>query len=263
MISILHRGALYSMCAVVAGLLSVQAWAAQSSLPAELGAGPRDLSSVGQIPSFRPDPVVGSVSGDDSSARSTNASDVVGTLSIEDFQGTQSSLNYTHESAAGFRNYLATWYAPNFIFQDSGVGVSQYHDFSSYNYDQWNSGGVDYGIDGALTVWHSGHGDMYSSGTFVAPMGYEWAGQGWNAYSSDMALGGNYTSFGDETLRYMFWDTCYSNRYSGGQTPVRTWGAQAKGVRFVFGYETTSVDSPNYGSYFWEEWNRCWCFSRT
>ncbi|MGH9839113.1 MAG: hypothetical protein ACREEM_10045, partial [Blastocatellia bacterium] len=43
---------------------------------------------------------------------------------------------------------------------------------------------------------------------------------------------------------------------SGGNDPYTTWGTRSKGIRFVFGYETVSIDSPNYGKYFWEEWNK-------
>ncbi len=186
----------------------------------------------------------------------SGVSDMVGTTSVENFQGTQTNLSSTHESAAGFRNYLTTWYTPNFARQDSAVSVWQFHDFASYNYDLWNSGGTDYGVDSVRVMFHSGHGGMSSPNNFFAPMGANWAGNGWNAMSGNMALGGNYNSFGDERLRYMFWDTCNSVMVSGGNNPYSTWGVRAKGIRMVFGYETTSIDNPNYGKFFWEEWNK-------
>lgn len=186
----------------------------------------------------------------------SGVSDMVGTTSVEDFQGTQAALSSTHESADGFRNYFTTWYTPNFARRDSAVSVWQFHDFASYNYDLWNSGGTDLGIDSVRVMWHSGHGGMSSPNNFFAPMGANWSGYGWNAMSSNMALGGNYNSFGDERLRYMFWDTCNSVMVSGGNNPYSTWGVRSKGIRMVFGYETTSIDSPNYGKYFWEEWNK-------
>ncbi len=186
----------------------------------------------------------------------SGVSDMVGTTSVEDFQGTQAKLNSTHESAAGFRNYFTTWYTPNFARQDSAVSVWQFHDFGSYNYDLWNSGGTDYGVDSVRVMFHSGHGGMSSPNNFFAPMGANWAGNGWNAMSGNMALGGNYNSYGDERLRYMFWDTCNSVMVSGGNNPYSTWGTRSKGIRMVFGYETISIDSPNYGKFFWEEWNK-------
>ncbi len=186
----------------------------------------------------------------------SGVSDMVGTTSVEDFQGTQKNLASTHESADGFRNYFTTWYTPNFARRDSAVSVWQFHDFASYNYDLWNSGGTDYGVDSVRVMWHDSHGGMSSPNNFVTSMGANWASNGWNASSANMALGGNYNSFGDERLRYMFWNTCNSVMISGGNNPYSTWGVRAKGVRFVFGYETVSIDSPNYGKFFWEEWNK-------
>ncbi len=186
----------------------------------------------------------------------SGVSDMVGTTSVEDFQGTQQNLSNTHESADGFRNYFTTWYTPNFARRDSAVSVWQFHDFANYNYDLWNSGGTDYGADSVRVMWHDSHGGMSSPNNFVTSMGANWAGNGWNASSANMALGGNYYSYGDERLRYMFWNTCNSVMISGGNNPYSTWGVRSKGVRFVFGYETVSIDSPNYGKFFWEEWNK-------
>ena len=95
-----------------------------------------------------------------------------------------------------------------------------------------------------------------SSNVFSTSMGADWDNTGWNAQSNLMALGGNHNSFGNERLRYMFWDTCQSVKISGGSDPYTTWGTRSKGIRFVFGYETDSVDSPNYGKFFWEEWSK-------
>lgn len=186
----------------------------------------------------------------------SGVSDMVGTTSVEDFQGMQTRLYSTHESADGFRNYFNTWYTANFARRDSAVSVWQFHDFANYNYDLWTSGGSDLGIDGVRVAWHSGHGGMSSANRFFVPMGANWSNNGWNAQSLNMAMGGNYNSFGDERLRYMFWDTCNSVMVSGGHNPYSTWGVRAKGLRMVFGYETTSVDNANYGKYFWEEWNK-------
>lgn len=191
----------------------------------------------------------------------SGVSDLVGTTSVENFQGMQSNLSHTHESADGFRNYFTTWYKPNFARRDTAVSVWQFHDFSEYNLDLWTSGGTDYGVDGVRAMWHSGHGGMSSPNNFFAPMGANWSNKGWNATSSRMALGGNYNSYGDERLRYMFWDTCNSVMVSGGNNPYSTWGVRSKGIRMVFGYETVSIDNPNYGKYFWEEWNKGKSFS--
>lgn len=193
------------------------------------------------------------------SAMSTSGvSDVFGTLSVENFSGTQPNLTWTHESAAGFRQYLQNWYTANYVYQDGGVGTWQFHDVAGGdNWDKWTSGGTDYGIDGVLVAFHSSHGGMWSDGTFVTSLGTNWAGRGWNALSSSMALGGNAGgAFGDERLRYIFWDTCFGVRISSGHNPYRTWGARARGIRQIFGYETVSVDNPNYGRFFWEEYSK-------
>ncbi len=186
----------------------------------------------------------------------SGVSDMVGTTSVENFQGMQANLSSTHESADGFRNYFTTWYTPNFARRDSAVSVWQFHDSASYNYDLWTSGGTDLGVDGVRVMFHSGHGGMSSPNNFFVPMGANWNNNGWNARSGNMALGGNYNSYGDERLRYLFWDTCNSVMVSGGNSPYSTWGVRSKGIRMVFGYETVSIDSPNYGKYFWEEWNK-------
>lgn len=193
--------------------------------------------------------------GERSGLESSIRPDIHGTTSVENFQGTQANLSYTHESAAGFRNYLNKFYAANFARQDSAVSTWLFHDTSSSNFDLWSSGGIDYGIDGVRAAFHSSHGGM-SNNVFFTSMGANWSNTGWNARSDNMALGGNYWSFGDERLRYMFWDTCFSIMYEGGNNPYTTWGPRAKGIRMIFGYDTTSVDSPNYGQFFWEEWNK-------
>jgi hypothetical protein len=38
--------------------------------------------------------------------------------------------------------------------------------------------------------------------------------------------------------------------------PIKTWGGPDRGFRMLFGFETTSVDSPDYGKNFWSEWNK-------
>jgi hypothetical protein len=66
---------------------------------------------------------------------------------------------------------------------------------------------------------------------------------------------------GNEQVRYLFWSTCLSCRVLDGHTPMRTWSPANLGFRMLFGFETTSVDNPNYGKWFWEEWNKNKSFS--
>jgi len=190
--------------------------------------------------------------------KSTGAPDVHGTFSVEDFKGTQNNLGYTHESANGFRAYLQNWFTPNFIYRDGGVGAWAFHDVDGGdNWDRWTYNGVDYGIDGVLACFHSSHGGMSTTGLYSTSLGTDWANRGWDARSDLMTMGGNAGSvLGDERLRYMFWDTCQSVKWSGGINPYTTWGPRASGVRMIFGYDTNTVDSPSYGKFFWEEWNK-------
>jgi hypothetical protein len=231
--------------------LIAQTASQQTSGSTGLAASQGGVPVAGPAPRYESNPIL------DDGTLSTGAPDVHGTFSVENFQGTQKNLNYTHESADGFRNYLAQWYAPNYIYRDSGVGTWAFTDIiNGDNYDKWTYGSIDYGIDAVLTSFQSSHGGMnLTTKVFGTSMGSDWAGRGWTAKSNKMALGGNANSFGDERLRYMFWDTCKSVKWNG-MTPLDTWGARAKGVRMIFGYDTNSLDSPYYGQFLWEEWNK-------
>ena len=191
------------------------------------------------------------------SPRSTLRLDIHGETSVENFQGTQSNLAYTHESAGGFRQFLEKWYPANFHYMDGNVSSWLFHDAagSNQNFDLYTSQGIDYGIDAVRVLFHSSHG-ITTNNVFRTSLGANWNNTGWDATSTLMALGGNYNRFGNERLRYIFWDTCFSVMISGGNNPSTTWGAHAKGIRFVFGYATTSLDSANYGKFFWEEWSK-------
>lgn len=189
--------------------------------------------------------------------RSTSRPDICGATSVENFQGTQGNLSWTHESASGFCGFLSKWHQANFHRKDAEVSSWLFHDFNApnRNYDLWPFGSIDHGIDAVRAAFHSSHGGM-SNNVFFTSLGADWAGTGWNAQSDRMALGGNWNSYGDERLRYVFWDTCNSVMISGGNNPYSTWATRSKGLRFVFGYETVSVDSPDYGKFFWEEWSK-------
>jgi hypothetical protein len=138
--------------------------------------------------------------------------------------------------------------AANFWRKDAGVQVWKYEE----TYDNWQD---TYGMDAVTVFYHSGHGAMSGSGVFQAPLGAKWDNRDW-AYSNNM-------SFGDETLRYLYWSTCFSIRVSGSDSPIRTWSAPNKGgLRMMFGYETTSIDHAGYGKFFWQEWNKNKTFAR-
>ena len=168
--------------------------------------------------------------------------DFYGASSLEQFSSV-SGLDYTHEDAQGFLDYPTSFAGneANFWLKDSGVKVWGYEE----SYDNWQD---TYGMDSVMVFYHSGHGDMASNGVFAAPLGAKWDGRD-EAFSNMM-------SFGDEELRYLFWSTCLSLRISGRHTPVRSWWGPDRGLRMLFGYETTSIDDPNYGKFFWEEWKK-------
>lgn len=169
-----------------------------------------------------------------------------GTFSIETFCN-QGGLRYTHEDAAGWLAYVTQFTPANFSYRDSGVQVWAYYE----DYDNWLD---TYGMDAVRAVYHSGHGGMGSNGVFYAPMGANWGGLGCDAISSNMRLGNEYA-------RYIFWSTCTSLRVLDGQSPIKTWSSANLGWRMLFGFETVSIDSPDYGKFFWQEWNKNKSFS--
>lgn len=169
-----------------------------------------------------------------------------GTFSMQTFCD-QGPLIYTHQDAGGWRAYLMEFYASNFWYQDSGVSAWAYYE----TFDNWQD---TYGMDAVRAVYHSGHGVMNSDGVFYASLGSKWGGYGCAAVSSNMRLGNEYA-------RYLFWSTCQSLRVSGRQNPIKTWHPTNLGWRMLFGYETNSIDSPNYGRFFWQEWNKNKSFS--
>ena len=168
----------------------------------------------------------------------SGSNDFYGANSLESFSSA-SGLSYTHEDAQGFLDYPTSFAGKgaNFWFRDNGVQVWQYEEA----FDNWQD---TYGMDSTMVFYHSGHGNMDANGVFQAPLGAKWDNRDW-AFSDRMA-------FANEELRYLFWSTCFSLRVSGPDNPVRTWWNPNKGgLRMLFGYETTSVDRPEYGQFFW------------
>ena len=179
----------------------------------------------------------------------SGSNDYYGASSIEHFSSA-SGLTYTHEDAQGFLDYPTSFpgKGANFWLKDTGVKVWEYEE----TYDNWQD---TYGMDSVMAFYHSGHGNMDGNGIFQAPLGGKWDNRDW-VFSNNMA-------FANEELRYLFWSTCFSLRVSGPDNPVRTWWAPNKGgLRMLFGYETTSVDDPNYGKFFWDEWKKGKTFAR-
>lgn len=175
------------------------------------------------------------------------STDYYGAFSVEKFAAA-SDLYDTHEDAQGWLNYVEQFQARNFWYKDAGVAPWAYYE----QYDNWQD---TYGMDAVMAVYHSGHGSMDGNGVFYAAMGSNWGGLGTNAKSSSMKLG-------NEQVRYIFWSTCFSLRVLGGHNPIKSWNNANLGFRMLFGYETTSVDAPNYGKDFWKQWNKGKSFSQ-
>ncbi|MEV7194742.1 DUF6345 domain-containing protein [Streptomyces sp. NPDC093510] len=161
-----------------------------------------------------------------------------GAFSIQKFVN-QSPLYHTHGDATGWLAYLQQFYDRNFWFADGGAQVWAYEE----TYDNWQDR---YGMDAVVAVYHSGHGGMDGNGVFFAPLGAAWDGRS-DAVSNRMALG-------NEKANYVFWSTCDSLKVTGGHSPIRTWAGPNIGFRMIFGFETVSIDSPDYGKKFWEKW---------
>lgn len=172
--------------------------------------------------------------------------DMYGACSIETFNSAN-SLSSTHEDARGWLDYATQFTPANFWYGDGNVKV--------WMYEQPNDNFQDtYGADAVLAFYHAGHGIMDSNGVFYAAMGGSWDNRD-NAASNRMVLG-------NDQAKYLFWSTCFSLRVLGQHTPIRTWHGSNAGLRMIFGFETVSVDNPNYGRYFWEEWNNGKSFSQ-
>lgn len=172
--------------------------------------------------------------------------DYYGAFSIETFCD-QASLSDTHEDAQGWLDYVTQFKAANFWYRDGNVKPWAYYE----QYDNWQD---TYGLDAVNAVYHSGHGGMDGNGVFYVPMGGNWGNLGCTATSNNMRIG-------NEQANYVFWSTCLSCRVLDGHSPIRTWAPANLGFRMLFGFETVSVDDPNYGRFFWEEWNKGKSFS--
>ena len=97
---------------------------------------------------------------------------------------------------------------------------------------------------------------MTANGVFQAPTGGNWSNETWISSDHNMLLA-------NQRMRYIFWSTCLSCRVFGGFTPIKTWWNDDAnpGFRMLFGFETTSVDSGDYGKNFWNHYKAGQSFS--
>jgi hypothetical protein len=178
------------------------------------------------------------------------AGNYYGAFSIQNFVD-QATLSNTHADARGWLNYVTQFRPSNFWLGDSGVVVWEFIEGDA-DWDDWQD---TYGLDSCDAIYYSGHGGMDANGVFFIPLGADWGGRGHYADSTEMVVG-------DDHTRYVFWSTCNSVRVTGGMDPIKTWFSSDRGWRMIFGFESTSVDSPDYGSNFWSQWNQGKSFSQ-
>jgi Family of unknown function (DUF6345) len=165
-----------------------------------------------------------------------------GANSVQIFATGDATLSHTHEDADGWADYVSRFAPLNFRFKDASVSTWEYLD----PWDDWQD---TYGLDAVRAFYHSGHGGMDGNGVFFAPLGAAYSTYGAYGRSDQM-------NFANQHARYLFLSTCFSCRVLEGHNPIRTWNRGNNGLRMLFGYETTSVDAGNYGSAFWNHWNR-------
>jgi hypothetical protein len=179
----------------------------------------------------------------------SGSEDRYGAHSIQIFPslGANGNLHQTHADARGFMEWYGNWNTGNFWYTDAGVKVWGYEE----TYDNWQD---TYGMDSVAVFYHSGHGGMNNAGVFFAPLGGLWDGR-IDAISSDMVIG-------NEQLKYLFWSTCQSLKVPdiadvnpAGLSPISTWNGPNRGLRMIFGFQSNSVDNPNYGKNFGNNWN--------
>jgi hypothetical protein len=195
-------------------------------------------------------------SGEDPSAKSATvfardrvrgSANQYGAFSIENF-ATSSPLFSTHEDVQGFYNYVSQFAVPNFWYRDADVKIWAYQE----EFDNWDN---TFGMDAVNVVYHSGHGGRTPDGKVWFPLGADWSGRGTDVWAHNMRLG-------NEHVNYVFWSTCYACPVDPPLNPLDTWGTANLGFRMLFGYQTVSLDSPNYGRFFFEEFNKGSTFSK-
>ena len=175
---------------------------------------------------------------------------IYGACSIESFRAA-GALHEAHQDAGGFLDEVDRYDTPNFWRRDAGVkswtyagkGGAQRQDLSD-------------DMDAVRVFYHAGHGATDEDGTFHAPMGALWDGSAATTSSRDM-------SFGERSLRYLFWSASESMRVSDGHSPICTWGRANRGTRMMFGFGGSAWDSGNYGRYFWQHWRMGKSFSQS
>lgn len=150
----------------------------------------------------------------------------------------------------GFLDGLPRELQKNFSMVDATVRARDWTEGT----DKYGSGSAATGFAGAdasLISYISTHG-VTSGARFTMSMG-SGGGGGCNIRSDKMVLG-------NQVARYLFLSTCQSLKigtgddpYAYGEIPIGTWSSAAGGLRCIYGYSSNSLDSPDYGTFFWNK----------
>jgi hypothetical protein len=152
-------------------------------------------------------------------------------------------LTETSADTWGFINNCASWQKKNYVYADGDVWADDFRTSSDHYAAGHLPAGFD-GIDSVVVGYISAHGQRINASTVRLIMGGTGHG-GCTVNSNQMSLGEN-------DLRYLFLSTCESVSTS----PGNTWFGPANGIRAILGYDTLSVDSPDYGKFFFENWKK-------
>jgi len=152
-------------------------------------------------------------------------------------------LTETSADTWGFINSCASWQKRNFVYADGNVWADDFRSSSDHYAAGHLPAGFD-GIDSVVIGYISSHGQRINASTFRLIVGGTGHG-GCTVSSTQMSLG-------EHDLRYLFLSTCQSV----STTPGSTWFGPANGIRAILGYDTLSVDSADYGKFFFENWKR-------
>lgn len=152
-------------------------------------------------------------------------------------------LTNTSADTWGFINNCASWQKRNFVYAEGDVWADDFRSGSDHYTASHLPAGFD-GVDSVVIAYISSHGQRISASNARLIMGGTGHG-GCSLFTNQMSLG-------ERDLRYLFLSACQMVSTSPGST----WFGPANGIRAVLGYDTLSVDSPNYGRFFFENWKR-------
>ncbi|SMO53390.1 DUF6345 domain-containing protein [Paracoccus laeviglucosivorans] len=173
---------------------------------------------------------------------------IYGACSAEIFRAA-GSLNAAHRDAGGFLDQIDQFAMPDFWRRDASVRAWIYA-------RKAQDGAISGDMDGVRVFYHAGHGAMDEAGNFYLPMGAMWQG-------ADASLGSARMRFGADRLRYLYWSASESLRVTDNHCPLRSWGPANRGLRMMFGFDSTCWDSGRYGQNFWRNWRMGKSFSQS